>query len=86
MGSNIQENNHEHNHAHSNHKHSDEDYKKLINRMSRIIGHANTNISSKSCIKQFREENIRRSYKQMYSRCSGRRTVRRKTKIIKRFK
>lgn len=24
------------------HKHSDEDYKKLINRMSRIIGHANS--------------------------------------------
>lgn len=31
-----------HDHVHTNHVHSDEDYKKLINRMSRIIGHANS--------------------------------------------
>lgn len=40
MGSNIKESKHDN--IHSNHKHSDEDYKKLINRMSRIIGHANS--------------------------------------------
>ena len=31
-----------HDHVHTNHVHSDEDYKKLINRRSRIIGHANS--------------------------------------------
>ena len=34
--------NEKHDHTHINHVHSDEDYRKLINRMSKIIGHANS--------------------------------------------
>ena len=87
MGTNKEEYKHEH--SHLNHKHSDEDYKKLINRMSRIIGHANsvkTMIEEHRDCTELRQKNIGRPYKQMYCRCSWGRTIRRKTKIIRRFK